>query len=136
MILYSPLDVKGTLRMHPQKCGSSREGGEEGGEVGGPAQPISGARGLWVGLQALVKHMRYMCIRTYMGGRSWVVIGSGSAWARLLGCRLNGALGGMVLTCGYVWGPGNVRLGVWGQRGRQRGGEGSPRSCGADRCCG
>jgi len=62
--------------MHPWKCGSSGEGGEEEGEVGGPAQPISSARGLWVGLQASAKHTRYMCIRTYMGGsllgRYWV----------------------------------------------------------------
>ena len=51
-----------------------------------------------------------------------VVIGSGRAWARSLGCKLNGALGGIVLTCGYAGGFGDVRLGVWGQRGRQRGG--------------
>jgi len=40
-----------------------------------------------------------------------------------LGCKLNGALGVIVLTCGYSGGCDDVRLGVWGQRGGQRGGE-------------
>jgi len=41
-------------------CGSSDEE-----EVRGPAKPIAGARGLWVGLQVSVENTRYMCIRTY-----------------------------------------------------------------------
>jgi len=47
-------------------CGSSKEGGEEGEDVQGPAKPIAGACGLWVRLQVSVEHMRYMCICTYM----------------------------------------------------------------------
>ena len=49
---------------------------------------------------------------------------------------LNGTLDDIVLTCGYARGFGDVRLGVWGQQGRQQGGRGSLRSCGADSCCG
>jgi len=29
------------------------------------SKPIAGTRGLWVGLQVSVEHMRYMCLRTY-----------------------------------------------------------------------
>jgi len=102
--------------------GGSEEGGKEEGEVGGPAKPIASARGLWVGLQALVKHMRYICIRTYAeGSLLGSLYGLGRAWARSLGCKLNGALGGIVLTCGYAGGFRDVRLCVGGQRGRARG---------------
>jgi len=38
----------------------------------------------------------------------------------------------IVLTSGYAGDLENVRLGVWGQRGRRRGGSGRPRSCEAD----
>jgi len=117
-------------------CGGSEEGGKEEGEVGGPAKPIAGARGLWVALQASVKHMRYMCIRTYAEGS---LLGSlcspGRAWARSLGCKLNGAWGvsyspvgmqGALGMCGWVWG---------GSEGEQ-GGRGTPRSCRANSCHG
>jgi len=46
----------------------SEEGSEEEGEAAGPAEPIASARGLWVGIQASAKYMRYMCIRTYTEG--------------------------------------------------------------------
>ena len=49
-------------------------------------------------------------------------MGSGWAWARSLGCKLSGALGGTILICGYTGDSGDVQLGVWGQRGRPRGG--------------
>jgi len=101
--------------------GGSEEGSEEERGVGGPAKPIAGARGLWVGLQALVKHMRYMCIYICGGSLLGSLCGLGRAWARSLGCKLNGALGGIVLTCGYAGGFRDMRLCVGGQRGRARG---------------
>jgi len=41
----------------------------------------------------------------------------------------------IVLTSGYAEDLENVRLGVWGQRRRRRGGSGRPRSCEADSWC-
>ena len=93
-----------------------------GGRVGGPAKPIAGARGLWVGLQVSAKHIRYMCICTYTeGSLLGSLCGPGRVWARSLGCKLNGALGGIILTCGYVGGFGDVRLGVGGSKGGSKG---------------
>jgi len=117
-------------------CGGSEEGGkeEEGGR--GPAKPIAVARGLWVGLQASAKHMRYMCIRTYtegsLPGSLWGLAGPGQGcWvvSRMAHwgvpyspVGMQGALG----MCGWVW---------EGSEG-ERGGRGTPRSCGADSCRG
>jgi len=64
----------------------------------------------------------YVHTNIHRGVAPGVLMGSTSAWARSLGCKLNGALGGIVLTCGYAGGFRNVQLGVWGQHGRQRGG--------------
>jgi len=48
--------------------GGSKEGGEDEGEVRGPVKLIAGAHGLWVRLQVSAKHIRYICIPTYMEG--------------------------------------------------------------------
>jgi len=52
-----------TVHVHggvaPGKCRGSEE-------VGGPVKPIAVAGGLRVGLQVSVKHVRHICIRTYM----------------------------------------------------------------------
>jgi len=98
------------------------EGGKEEGGVSGLAKPIAGMRGLWVGLQVSATHMRYMCICTYMEGLLLgLLCGPGGAWARSLCCKLNGTLGGIVLTCGYAGGFGNVWLGVGGSEEAARG---------------
>jgi len=59
--LYSAL----TWRSRSGKGRGSEEGGE-GEEVGGPVKPIAVVGGLRVGLQVSGKHVRHMCIRTYM----------------------------------------------------------------------
>jgi len=63
----------------------------------------------------------YVHMHVHRGVAPGVVMGTGWAWARLLGCKPNGTLGGTVLTCGYAGGSGDVRLGVGGQQGRARG---------------
>jgi len=50
----------------------------------------------------------YMHTNIHGGVAPGVLMGSASAWARSLGCKLNGALGGIVLTCGYAGGFRNV----------------------------
>jgi len=61
MILYSPVDMPGTLGMGLWRCGGSGEGDEEKEDVRGPAKPIASVRGPWVGLQVPGNWMRYMC---------------------------------------------------------------------------
>jgi len=61
MILYSPMGMQGALRMCAWVCGGSKEGGKEEAVIRGPAKPIAGARGVWVGLQVLENWMRYLC---------------------------------------------------------------------------
>jgi len=64
----------------------------------------------------------YVHMHVHGGVTPGVIMETGWAWARLLGCKLNGTLGGTVLTCGYAGGIGYVWLGVGGQQGRQQGG--------------
>jgi len=52
------------------RCGGSGEGDKENEDVRGPAKPISGGRGPWVGLQVPGNWMRYVCDTCTWASRS------------------------------------------------------------------
>ena len=52
------------------RCGGSGEGGEEEEVVRGPAKPIGGAHGPWVGVQAPGNWIRYLCDACTWASRS------------------------------------------------------------------
>jgi len=58
MLLYSPIDMPDTLKIHPRKCGGGQEGAEGEEEQGpSPMQPIGAAHELWVRLDTSVEGM-------------------------------------------------------------------------------
>jgi len=52
------------------EVGGGEEGGEEEQDVRGPAKPIAGVRGPWVGLQVPGNWIRYLCDACTWASRS------------------------------------------------------------------
>ena len=73
MILHLPLSMPEALRIYPWKCGCSQQGVQEGGEERESelVQPIGTVCELWVRLQVLAKHMRYLCDTRTGRSRPW-----------------------------------------------------------------
>jgi len=109
------------------------------GGRGGPRSCKADSCCTWaVGWATGISEAYAIYVHTYVRtweGRSWGRYGDWRDLGKVMGCKLNGALGGIVLTCGYA---GSLVMCGWvcGGCEGERGGRGSPRSCGADSCCG